>query len=144
MADKVVDLEYSILLSRSGGACVASIPELCIAEKRATAQEALGAALLAETETRKALRDKGEPLPPAGGRIDPLPGASRSAGRFLTFFKQILLGYAVVAVITAALLALAYPSVRSRIEQQLNSRDLAADTGKILSRLGISVCSGAR
>jgi hypothetical protein len=41
-------------------------------------------------------------LPPAGGRIDPLPAASRAASRFFAFFQRILLGYTVVAVITVA------------------------------------------
>lgn len=137
-------MEYTILMTRAGGRCMASIPELCIAEKGSDPQEALAAALRAEAETRKAMGDAGKSLPPAGGRLDPLPGLTRAAGGYLAFFRDVLLGYVLVALITAVLVAIALPSARARAEEYLSGKEIAADAGRILARLGVAVCSEKR
>lgn len=144
MAQNEARPEYSILLTRDGGACVASIPELCIAEKRPTPQEALAAVLQAELEARKNLDGGSVQLPPSANRIDPFPAVTRSAQKYLAFFKQVLIGYVMVACITVAVFVLVFPAVRSHVSQQLKNRDLAADTKKVLTKLGVAVCSDAR
>lgn len=140
MADNILRPEYSILLTRKGSACIASIPELCIVGKGATPQEALSAALLGEAEVLKTMREQGVPVPPPGDRIDPFPGIARLAGRHFPFLAKIAVGYVLVLCLTAVLLALVVPSVRARAEQYLAGKDVATDVRKILSRLGVTVC----
>jgi hypothetical protein len=140
MADNILRSEYSILLTRKGSECVASIPELCIAEKGTTPQEALSAALRVETEIRETIEGKGMPLPPASDRIDPFPGVTRLARRHFPFLAKIAIGYVLVVCMTAVSLALVFPSVRSRAEPYLTSKDLATDVRKVLSRFGVTLC----
>lgn len=140
MKNNTLKPEYSILLTRKGSECVASIPELCMAEKGATPQEALSAALRSEAKILKVMEERGMPVPPAGDRIGPFPGVARVARRHFPFLAKIEVGYVLVLCLTAVLLALVFPSVRSRAEQYLTGKDVVTDVRKILTRLGITVC----
>ena len=140
MTDNVLRSEYVIQVIRSGGECIASIPDLCIAEKRATPEEALTAALEAEAVVRKTIEAQGAHLPLPGNRIDPLPQVARFAQRHLPFIAKVAAGYVLVVCMTAILLGLVTPSIRLRAQQYVTSHDIAADVGRILSRIGVAVC----
>lgn len=140
MADSILRSEYSVLVTRKGSECVASIPELCIAEKGTTPQEALSAALRVETKVRETIEGRGMPLPPAGDRINPFPGVTQLVRRHFPFLAKIAVGYVLVLCLTAVLLALVVPSVRSRAEHYLTSKDVITDVRKVLTRLGVTVC----
>ena len=140
MTDNVLRSEHAIQLIRKGGECIASIPDLCISEKGATPQEALLAALEAEAVVREAIETQGIHLPLPGNRIDPLPQVTRFAQRHFPFIAKIAAGYVLVVCMTAILLALVIPSIRLRAQQYVTSHDIAADVGRILSRIGVAVC----
>lgn len=144
MANATASPEYTILLTREGGSCVASIAELALAVRSATPAEALAALLQAEGESRRALVDAGTPPPPPAGRLDPAPAASRAAARAWPFLRGVLAGYFVVALLTALLAAIALPYARARAEQYLGGGGAAADLGRLLSRLGVAVCAERR
>ena len=140
MTADIAGSQYTICVTRKGSGCVASIAELCIAEAGTTPQDALASALRVEAEMRARIESEGGALPPPGGPADPAPGLARALGRQAVFARQVLIGYAIAAAVTVALLVLALPPARSRVEQYLAGKDAAADTGKLLSRLGIALC----
>lgn len=131
---------YTIHVTCERGECLASIPELCIAEKGATPQDALSAALRVEMKIRETIQDRGEELPPQGDLIVPFPRFTRWVGNHIVFFRQVVIGYVLVACITAALLIVFFPSARSLAEQNLKSKDFATDVRKALSLLGVAIC----
>lgn len=140
MTDNILGCEYTIQVTRKGSECVASIPELCIAEKGDTPQEALAAVLQVEAKVRETIEKQGMPLPPVGNPVDPFPGITRLAKRNISFFTKLAIGYVLVVCMTVVLLAIVYPSARSRVEQYLVSQDAATDARKVFSRLGVAVC----
>lgn len=130
-----------IQVTRKDSNCVASIPELCIAEKGATPEEALSAALQAEEEVKKTIKNAGVPLPPAGDAINSFPKTTQLIKKSFPFFAKVAIGYVLVACLTTTFLAIIFPSARSRIEEYVISKHAAADVEKALSKLGISICT---
>lgn len=132
--------EYTIRVTRNGGECVAGISELCIAEKGVTPQEAVLAVLRAEKNALETLERDGIPLPPFADHLDPFPRVTLRIVKCFPFIAKVVVGYVLAAGVTAALLAVIFPSVRTKAENYILSENAAADAGKVLSRLGISLC----
>lgn len=132
--------EYTIQVTRRYGEFIASIPELCLAVKGRTPQEAISAILQSEEAALKTLEEQGVPLPPAAHLIDPFPKLTRWIARNFSFFARVAIGYVFVVCITMLLLAIAAPSVRSRVEDYVLSQKASTDAGKVLSKFGVSLC----
>jgi hypothetical protein len=144
MTDTFIQAGYTILLTRRGGECIASIPELCIAERAADSITALAAALKAEADVLRDCETRALPLPPVKESLDPFQAVSRFAQRHIGFVAKVVAGYVLVLCLAAATLVLIYPAARSSVDQYIASKDIPALISKAKTKLGIVACSESR
>ncbi len=137
----MIEADYSIYIARSGGTFVAGIPELNIAESAASEQEALSAALLKEAEVLHRLADKGIKPPSKRGLIDNAAKLYPLISTCLTFAKKVVAGYLLVVLMTGVFVAIIMPELKPRVMQYVLSNEAAVDTQRLLTRLGIGICT---
>ena len=131
---------YTIRLSRRGGRCIASIPELCIAGEASNPEQALANVILEESEALEKLRSSGLPLPPSVDRIHPLPKVRKLLMKATCFVGKVAAAVVIFLALSAAVAAMIYPTFNERARTYLFSPASNEHTHKMLKHLGISVC----
>ena len=135
---------YTIHLSRQEGCCIASIPELCITGEAANPEDALANVMLAEAEVLEKLKAARVTLPPASGRITPLPKVHALLMKAAWFFGKVAAAFVIFLLLSTAIVAMIYPIFDERARAYILSPASKENTQKIIKYLGISVCREAK
>lgn len=132
--------DYTILLSRRKGTCIASIPELCISSKAPEPEQALANVILAETEAIERLRSSGLPLPLPADKIDSLSKIHALFKKTMWFFLKVVAAFLILMVLSSTVVTIIYPTINERVKSYILSNTSKEDVHKIMKHLGISIC----